>query len=332
MKGQALGATSPLRHETQQSSLSKKADRLLTHYRHDLELRHAERTADSYASSVNAFLSWLTSKHVDLAQTRTEDVEAYLSHLYARRKRGGKAYAIGTQTAHLTAVKSLFRFLYKRGYLLRDPAASVAFPRPEKRLPRVILSQEEVRRILDTAAGAKAPLELRDRAILETFYATGIRVSELAKLSPSDVDTQEGMLSVRLGKGRKDRNIPLTPVAAEAIDAYLRDGRPKLLRPRGARTLFLASRGGTLHRGELSRIVGAWAKRAGVDKAVTCHTFRHSVATHLLKGGADIRHVQALLGHRFLDTTARYARVVVDDLRQLLEASHPSEREADPSG
>jgi integrase/recombinase XerD len=316
----------PLRHQNQQGRLSKKAGQLLNHYQNDLELRHAERTADSYRSSVETFLSWLSSQDVELAQTRTEDVEAYLSHLHARRKPGGKAYAIGTQTAHLTAVKSLFRFLYKRGYLLRDPAASVAFPRPEKRLPRVILSQEEVRRILDTAAVAKAPLELRDRAILETFYATGIRVSELARLQPSDVDTQECLLSVRLGKGRKDRNIPLTPVAAEAIDAYLRDGRPQLLRPRGARTLFLASRGGVLHRSELSRIVGSWAQRAGVEKTVTCHTYRHSLATHLLKGGADIRQIQVLLGHASLQTTERYTRVEIQDLREVVRHAHPRGR------
>jgi integrase/recombinase XerD len=316
----------PLRHETQQGSLSTKATRLVKLYRQDLELRHAERTAGSYLSCAHVFLSWLTAKHVDLAQVRTEDVEAYLSHLYARRKRGGKAYAIGTQTAHLTAVKSLFRFLYKRGYLLRDPAASVAFPRPEKRLPRVILTEDEVRRILDAAVSAQTPLELRDRAILETFYATGIRVSELAQLAPSSVDTREKLLTVRLGKGRKDRNVPLTRAAAKAIDAYLCGGRPKLLRPRGARTLFLASRGGMLHRGELSRIVGSWAKRAGVTKAVTCHTFRHSVATHLLKGGADIRHIQALLGHASLQTTERYTRVEIQDLREVVRHAHPRGR------
>lgn len=316
----------PLRHGNQQGSLSKKTERLLTHYRQDLELRHAERTAASYRSSVTAFLAWLTSHQVELAQTRTEDIEAYLSHLHARRKPGGQAYAIGTQTAYLTAVKSLFRFLYKRGYLLRDPAASVAFPRPEKRLPRVILSQEEVQRILDKASGASAPLELRDRAILETFYATGIRVSEMAKLQPSDVDTQEGMLSVRLGKGRKDRNLPLTPAAAEAIDAYLRDGRPQLLRPRGSRVLFLASRGGILHRSGLSRIVASWTERAGVKKTVTCHTFRHSVATHLLKGGADIRQIQVLLGHASLQTTERYTRVEIQDLREVVRHAHPRGR------
>jgi len=190
----------------------------------------------------------------------------------------------------------------------------------------VILTREEVTKILRAAAHARSPLGLRDRAILETFYATGIRVSELAQLTPYDVDTHERTLLVRLGKGSKDRNVPLTRAAAAAIDAYVLEGRPKLTRPRGPGFLFLASRGGYLHRGEASRIVQAWTKRAKVKKNVTCHTFRHSIATHLLKGGADIRHIQVFLGHSSLSSTERYTRVEVQDLRKVIERAHPRGR------
>jgi integrase/recombinase XerD len=314
------------REQNQRGRVSAKTARLLALYEDDLHLRFAERTGEGYLGCLKVFFAWLASKEIELPQVRTDDVEAYLQHLYALRKKDGRPFAIGTQTAHLTAIKNLFRFLVRRGYVFRDPAASVEFPRPEKRLPRVILTREEVVRILTAVARERTPLALRDRAILETFYATGIRVTELSKLTPSDVDTQERTLRVRLGKGGKDRNVPLTRAAASAIDAYLLNGRAHLARPRGPGFLFLASRGGYLHRGEVSRIVQAWTRNAGIKKRVTCHTFRHSVATHLLKGGADIRHIQKLLGHSSLQTTERYTRVEIQDLREVIRRAHPRGR------
>ena len=134
------------------------------------------------------------------------------------------------------------------------------------------------------------------------------------------------MLRVVLGKGRKDRNVPLTRAAAEAIEAYLVKGRPKLVAPGRVRYLFLPDRGGKMDRATACRIVRQWACEAGVKKHVTRHTFRHTVATHLLKGGADIRHIQALLGHASLGTTQRYTRVEVSDLKQVIERAHPRGR------
>jgi site-specific recombinase XerD len=167
---------------------------------------------------------------------------------------------------------------------------------------------------------------LRDRAILETLYATGIRAGELGSLKREDVDTEERLLRVLLGKGRKDRNVPLTRAAAEAIEAYLAYGRPRMRGTRTSPLLFLAHRGGKMYDAHLNDVVARAAFRAGVKKHATCHTFRHSVATHLLKGGADIRHIQMLLGHSSLQTTERYTRVEVSDLKEIMKRAHPRGR------
>jgi len=222
-------------------------------------------------------------------------------------------------------VKAFFGFLYRRGYALHDPAARLEYPRGERRLPRTILTPEEARRMLE-APDTRTLLGLRDRAILETFYATGIRVGELVQIQAHEVDTQERLLRVVMGKGRRDRNLPLTKAAAAAIDHYLEKVRPCLAAHGRSSALFLSARGGPLNRWLVNLVVHRAAKRAGIKKPATCHTFRHSMATHLLRGRADIRHIQALLGHASLATTERYTRVEVQDLRQVLARAHPRGR------
>jgi integrase/recombinase XerD len=274
---------------------------------------------------VHAFLEWLRVKGLDILDVMAKDLHAYQSALYAFRRSNGRPYAAAYQGTRLVVLKHLFRFLLRRGYLMHDPASELELPRLEKRLPRTILTPLEARKIIE-APDTKTPRGLRDRAILETLYATGIRVSELSNLTPYDVDTEERVLRVLLGKGRKDRNVPLTRAAGEAIEAYLLKGRPKLQGRQKQRFLFLQDRGNKLDRATAARMVSAWADEAGVKKHVTPHTFRHSVATHLLKGRADIRHIQALLGHASLGTTQRYTRVEVSDLKQVIERAHPRGR------
>jgi integrase/recombinase XerC len=225
----------------------------------------------------------------------------------------------------VTAVKALFRFLFQRGYLLSDPAGPLAYPRRELRLPRGVLSREECRRLVETPKLATAA-GLRDRAILETFYGTGIRAGELATLKVADVDTEDRVLRVILGKGGKDRNVPLTRAAAEAIEAYIVHARPRFRGAARAAWLFLALRGGRTYPDLLNGIVHAAAKAGGIEKPVTCHTLRHSVATHLLKGGADIRHIQSLLGHASLQSTERYTHVEISDLAKVMKRAHPRGR------
>ena len=316
----------PPRHENQQGSLSVRTKRLVRLYGDALEVRFAERTAREYMALVGSFLAWLDAHGIDLVAVRTDDLLAYQSDLYAARKKDGRPYAIASQAQYLIVVKSLFRFLYRRNYLMQDPAAPIDLPRQEERLPRVILTKEEVLRLLGAASKATTPRSLRDRAVLETFYATGIRVSELAKLTPYDVDTEERIVRVLLGKGRKDRHVPLTRAAAAAVAQYLAKARHAIVGSAKSPYLFVADRGGYFHRGQVSAIVRHYAKKAGIRKRVTCHTLRHSVATHLLKGGADIRHIQVLLGHTSLRSTERYTRVELSDLKDVVRRAHPRGR------
>jgi site-specific recombinase XerD len=151
-------------------------------------------------------------------------------------------------------------------------------------------------------------------------------VSRLVEQRVLPVDAEDRLLRIVLGKGRKDRNVPLTRPAAEAIEAYLVRGRPKMRGARGSSLLFLAERGGRLYNDALNSMIASWAKRAGIEKHTTCHTFRHSAATHLLKGGADIRHIQKLLGHASLSSTERYTRVEISDLKEVIRRAHPRGR------
>jgi integrase/recombinase XerD len=293
-------------------------------YEDEARLRYEAKVVHEYLREVVCFLEWLENRSVALASVRTDDILKYQSFLYAQRKPNGKPFSSGNLKNRLKALKSFFRFLYRRGHALHDPAASVDYPRGERRLPRVILTREEARKIIE-APDRKTATGLRDRAILETFYATGIRCAELSNLTPDDVDTEERVLRVVRGKGRRDRNVPLTRAAAEAIDVYLVKARAKLVR-REKRFLFLQNRGSRMDSGTLNRLVHQWAAAAGVRKRVTCHTFRHSVATHLLKGRADIRHIQALLGHASLATTERYTHVEIQDLKDVVRRAHPRGR------
>jgi integrase/recombinase XerD len=315
----------PLRHGSQQGSVSARTARLLREYEDDALIHYGERTVLGYLHNVRVCLVWLDAKGASLVSVRTQDLLAYQSHLLSVRKKDGSPLSVGHHQKVVSSLKSFFRFLVRRAYLLHDPAAAVEMPRAESRLPRSILTKQEVVRILEAARG-KTPEQLRDRAILETLYATGLRVGELAALGPYDVDTEERRLQVVLGKGRTGRVVPLTSAAASAIDAYLAAGRPKLLRPRKTPWLFLSNTGRKTRDSTLNSMIQSYAKQARVKKRVSSHTFRHSVATHLLRGGADIRHIQVLLGHRSLQATERYTRVEISDLREVVRRAHPRGR------
>jgi len=325
----------PPRHGNQQASLSPKDERLVQLFADDAAVRYGERTVPEYVAHVRAFLAWAEARGLTLVGMKRDDVAAYQSTLFALRRRDGKPYSGGFQANRFSGLKSFFGFLTRRQLLLHDPMAGLERPRLETRLPRTVLTPSEARRIIE-APSTKTPLALRDRAILETLYATGIRASEIIQLSPFDVDTEERTLRVVRGKGGKDRNVPLTPPAAAAIERYLASGRPQLLGAtrtgagvypaKASKRLFVSPRGGVLYRATLDKIIRRWARQAGVKKRVTAHTFRHSVATHLLKHGADIRHIQALLGHESLTTTERYTHVEISDLQAVVRRAHPRGR------
>ena len=315
----AGAASGPSQH------LARRSERLLGLFEDHLFASYAEKTARDVRRGAGLFLAWLEERGIAVVEARGADVEAYQSHVCTLRQKDETPYSIGEQTHRIAAVKKLFRFLYQRGYVLSDPSGAVRYPRPEKRLPQGVLTRNEARRLVE-AVTEKTPLGLRDRAILEVFYGSGIRESELAGLRCDDVDVEERILRVVQGKGSKDRNVPLTRAAAQAIEAYLVEGRTRIRGATKSRRLFLALRGGRMYPSLLNDVVQDAARAAGIEKHVTCHTLRHTMATHLLKGGADIRHIQVLLGHACLSSTERYTHIEISDLSQVLRRAHPRGR------
>lgn len=304
--------------------LPRKTLRILDLYAEDLGLRFGELTVKSYLGHVRAWLQWLAERGGELLEVRTEDLLAYQSGLYGEKKRDGRPYSAGFHTNRLKALKSLFRFLRRRGYVLHDASAALEYPQVELRLPREVLTPDEAKRLVSAVRGRSARA-LRDRALIETLYSSGIRLAELAHLEPNDAHTGERVLRVR-GKGRKDRYVPLTRKAAGAIERYLAGGRPELVLNTRAPYLFLTNAGLRIHEHAVRAIFERWAGEIGLEKRITTHTLRHSLATHLLKGGADIRHIQALLGHASLQTTERYTRVEIQDLKDVIRRAHPRSR------
>lgn len=225
-----------------------------------------------------------------------------------------------TVSRHTSSLRGLYRYLLAQGYAKEDPTAHLESPSPWVRLPGV-LSQEEVKRLLAAPPTSNA-LGLRDKAMLELLYAAGLRVSELVTLRLSDVDLEVGYVRCQ-GKGGKDRVVPLGRDAQTAVRGYLADSRPHLQRGRSSPVLFLSRLGWPLTRQGFWKLLRAYATAAGIDRRVTPHTLRHSFATHLLEGGADLRAVQAMLGHADISTTQIYTHVSRAHLKSIYDRYHP---------
>jgi integrase/recombinase XerD len=225
----------------------------------------------------------------------------------------------------LVAVRGFHRFLALEGDAPTDPAAAVSPPRAPARLPKAI-GIDEVERLLAAAGVGDTPASLRDRALLEVLYGVGARISEAVGLDIDDIDAQEGVVRL-FGKGSKERLVPLGSYAAQALDAYLVRGRPVLAaKGKGAAAVFLNQRGSRLSRQSAWAVMRTAAERADLDGHLSPHTLRHSFATHLLDGGADVRVVQELLGHASVTTTQIYTLVTVQRLREVYAQSHPRAR------
>ena len=265
----------------------------------------------------------------DPTVVREETVLAYVEHLKSARDENGRPrYAPSSIARALVAVRSFHRFCLEEGFLAGDPSEEVGAPRVPLGIPKA-LTEEEVEALLGAVVG-DTPRSLRDRAIVETLYATGVRISELVGLDRRDLDLDDGLVRV-LGKGSKERIVPVGRSAREALTAYLAAGRPQLARAgRAARgdgeAVILNARGGRLSRQSCWKIVRVAGERAGVRGHLSPHVLRHSCATHMLERGADIRVVQELLGHASLSTTQVYTKVSPERLRAVYEASHPRAR------
>jgi integrase/recombinase XerD len=294
--------------------------------------RYSAALLDQARHILPRFFSHLKDKgRRDLRGVREEHVDAYAHYLARCKSKYGRPLALATQLGHLTMIRRFFRFLLRRRWILQDPTKDLMLPRYDS-LPRTILSLSQARQLMGAPHRYHGRwwwphVEKRDHAILELLYGIGIRLGECIRLDVADVDLLQGQLLVRNGKGKKDRVVPVPHRALVALDAYLRDARPAFVKDRRVSALFTSWMGQALKPVTLVSMLKRRAKAARLPVSLSPHVLRHSCATHLLKGGADVRHVQEILGHAHLDSTMRYTRVAVTDLHKVIERSHPRERE-----
>ena len=273
----------------------------------------SKHTVEAYARDLVRFGARLAEENVSLDEVDETQVAGYLVTL------SQEGLSARTQARALSSVRGFFRFLVQEGHQQRDPTELLEGPRLLRKLPD-ILNRDEVVRLLDAPAGSK-PNRIRDRAMLHMMYAAGLRVSELIELDLGDVNLEEGFVST-LGKGNKRRLVPIGSHARAAVVEYLAEVRPKWARP-ASRACFVTARGKTMTRQCFWGLVKKYARAAGITKPISPHKLRHSFATHLLAGGADLRSVQTMLGHADISTTQIYTHVSGDHLRKMHERYHP---------
>lgn len=274
----------------------------------------APNTLAAYRSDLEKFSRFCRQRRLAPARAERQQVVDFLGTLY---QQGLDSRSVARA---LVTLRNYFRFLRQEGKLRREPTEHIEAPRTWKRLPK-FLGLDEVERLLAAPEG-RAPRGLRDRAMLEVLYATGLRVSELVNLRVADVQLDAGYLRC-LGKGSKERVVPLGKKALTSLEAYLRNARPHLARRRPSSHLFLSQRGQAMTRQNFWRLLRHHARQAGLRTRLTPHVLRHSFATHLLERGADLRSVQLLLGHADISTTQIYTHVAQERLRQTYRAHHP---------
>lgn len=287
-------------------------DRFLEHLR--VERAASPATVRAYAADLAAYLDWAERTAIDPLAPDPRSLRRYLAELDAAR------YARRTVARRLSAVRSLFAFLNREGITAIDPASVVATPKLPRRLPRLVPA-DTLRALLD-APDAGTPAGLRDRALLELLYATGIRVSEAVGADLRDLDLDASQIRV-MGKGGKERILPLHQLACRRLEAYLRDGRPRLSPRPEEHALFLNRSGTRFSDGGVRRMLARYLRGLGDSLGVTPHALRHTFATHLLEAGADLRSVQELLGHVALSTTQIYTHLGAQRLQRVHRDSHP---------
>ena len=279
------------------------------------ERRLAANSVSAYEADMRRHLTWLAGAGIPVDAVRPGHLEAYVNTLFDAE------YKATSRARHIAALKSFYRHAARNGVLAADPAEATGVPRTGRRLPHAI-SIDEARRLMETPEGA-TPVAYRDRGILELMYGAGLRVSELLDLTLDRVDLESGIVRV-VGKGSRERLLPLAGAARRSVDLWLSEGRPRLVKPRRpASQLFVNARGGRLSRMGLWKILRGHAVRAGLAETFHPHTLRHSFATHLLLGGADLRVVQELLGHASITTTQIYTEVDRDFLHEVHRSFHP---------
>jgi integrase/recombinase XerD len=285
----------------------------LTHIR--VEKGLSANTVSAYRRDLMKFSDFVQKRKLSLQAVSRDDLVDFLAGLY-RQRLESKSVA-----RHLVSLRNFFRFAQIQELIPADPSVNLESPKIRRSLPGY-LRLEEVERLLAQPDG-KTPFGLRDRAMLEVLYSAGLRVSELVGLRVGDLDTKVGCVRC-IGKGDKERIVPIGKKALGMVERYLRDGRPQLLgKATSSPALFVNRRGGALSRVGVWKILSTYGRRAGLRVALTPHMLRHSFATHLLERGADLRSVQLMLGHADISTTQIYTHVVEERLKQIYKAHHP---------
>jgi len=257
-------------------------------------------------------------------QITPASLESYQRYLFQYKKKDGHPLAVASQHSRLAPLRVWFRWLTQRKYISQDPAADMELPRIGYKLPNV-MNKDEAERVLSQPK-IELPLGIRDRAMLEILYSSGLRRMELLHLKLYDVDQKHGLITVREGKGKRDRVVPIGERALTWLDMYLNTLRPEIVRQPDNGIVFLTSNGVPFTPNHLSWLARQYVKSAGIGKGGACHIFRHTMATLMLEGGADIRYIQAMLGHVRLDTTQIYTHVSIRTLKQVHTTTHPGAR------
>ena len=298
---------------------------LLSAFLSGLRVRnYAEGTIHKHRVQLNKFIEWSADRSLTRPSEITRPIlQRYQRHLYEKTNKQGKRLSFRNQHARLLSIRAWFRWLARNNHILHNPASELELPKLGHRFPKHVLSQAEADRVMNVADPSD-PLGVRDRAMLETFYSTGMRRLELIGLQLYDVDADRGVATIRQGKGKKDRVVPVGKRALAWIDKYVREVRPALCADANEQSLFLTRLGEPFSPSSVSLLVRDYVDRAEIGKSGSCHLFRHTMATLMLENGADIRYIQAMLGHAKLDTTQIYTQVSIRKLKEIHEATHPA--------
>ncbi len=288
---------------------------------------YSEYTIRTRRIHIGFFLRWCAERGITEPTEVTRTVlETYQRYVFHYRKKNGEPLAFTGQQDRLVPLRVWFRWMARHHHILHNPASEMEMPRLGFRLPKAVLTASEAEQIL-AQPDIRDPIGVRDRAILETFYSTGMRRLELANLKLWDLDAERGTVMIRQGKGKKDRIIPLGDRAAHWIHTYVNNARLCLASEPDDGTVFISNAGEPLSLDYLTEMVSGYVAASGIGKRGSCHMFRHSMATLMLEGGADIRFIQAMLGHAKLETTQLYTHVAIRQLQEIHRATHPAKLE-----
>jgi integrase/recombinase XerD len=286
---------------------------------------YSEYTVRGRAGHIQFFIDWLKERSITEPVEVTRPVlERYQRHLFHYRKANGEPLSFRSQHARLVPLRVWFRWMTRQNHILHNPASEIELPRLGRALPKNIFSAAEVERIM-MQPDIEEPIGLRDRALLEVLYSTGMRRLELVRLKLYELQLDRGLILINQGKGHKDRYVPIGERAVLWLQKYIREGRPQLVSEPDDMTVFLTAQGEPFSRDHLSFTVKERIDAAQLGKTGSCHLFRHTMATLMHENGADIRYIQQMLGHEDLKTTQIYTQVAIRTLQQIHAATHPAE-------